>query len=199
MTRLAMISLMGFLMLSHTAMAAGKDDVSAKEAVEDSEEDAEEAPAKPVKAAKKPAAKVEKKEEKVAKPDAKKEAKPEAKEALACPESITVEEQKLDKKHTPAGFGYFAADVKYWLETVSVYAGDKKITVVEPAKSTESLSFWPLTDNGKTHYWLGCAYKHTSVVLKKPLDEKLRSCHVGPKANPMNPHGPLVLHAFGCE
>ena len=203
--RLAVISIIGLLMMSHGAMAAGKDEVTKDVVEEAAVEEADEAPAKPVKK-KAVVKKTEKKDVKTEEKKLEKKADAKdvkkgavAKEVLACPDNIKVEAQKLDKKNAPKGFGSFNAEVVHWLETVSVYSGDKVITKTEPTKGTEITSIWPLKDNGKLHYYLGCSYHDTSVIVTKALSELFKNCHVSPKADPRNPHGQQVLHAFACD
>lgn len=209
------VAVLGF---SHAAWAASSDDEELKQEIQ--EETQDEAPAKPAKkVVKKTEKKAEKEDSKTAKKaegkdekkadgkdekkaDKKADKKPGKKSAaspLICPESITVETQKLDKKNAPAEFTAFNTETTYWLEWVGVFSGEKKLERVEPAKSTESTSVWMLANNGKTQYYLGCNYKHTSVSLKKPLDESFKTCRVTPKSNPENPHGPMVLQQFACE
>ncbi len=201
--RLSIVCVLAGLCVSQMAWAADGAD-SDDEPVQE-----EAAPAKaPVKAPKKTEKKTDKKAEKKTegkKADEKKDTKPdEAKDAkaeplnLTCPESIKVEAQKADKKSVPAGFSTFDENVTYWLDTVSVYSGDKP-TMMETYKSTANSSTWMLIGNGKTHYYLGCGYRDTSVMLKMPLPANLTTCHVLPEENPQNPHGPQVLQQFGCE
>ena len=116
---------------------------------------------------------------------------------FACPDSITVQEQKIAGKNIPEGFSAFTENVTYWLETVSVYSGEKPERV-EPVKSTENSSLWVLEDKGDD-YFLGCSYYHTSVMLRKKIPDNFKTCHVLPKFNPSNPHGPQVLQLFTCE
>ncbi len=159
--------------------------------------------AEPKKSDKKPDDKASKKDDKKpdAKPDAKIEGKPAnaAPDVLACPESIKVDAQKLDKKNTPTGFSSYNEDVTYWLDAVNVYVGEKTPEKMEPYKSTEVSSEWKLEENGKQHYSLVCGYRETSVVLRKAISEKMKACHLSPKNNPQNPHGPQVLQQFDCE
>lgn len=132
-----------------------------------------------------------------AEPAVKTEETPAGSASPACPESIRVEAQKL--KGAMRGFEPFNEDAPFWLETVHVYTGNKKIERLEPYKNTESSSQWRLSENGRQHYYLVCHYRDTSVALKKKLPTHLSECRVTPAPNPQNPGGPQVLHHFGCQ
>jgi hypothetical protein len=125
-------------------------------------------------------------------------AKTEDAPALACPPSIDVASQKLEKKLK--GWESDTDKTTHWLKTVSIYAGREKPSLYEPYRNTERSSEWALRDNGKGEvYYLVCSYHQTSVQLKRELPKHFTRCRVTPQPDPANPHGMEMLHKFECE
>lgn len=119
-------------------------------------------------------------------------------DTLACPPSIKVSAQKLEKKLK--GWDVLPQkEPKYWLKTVSVYEGKDKPVRLEPFRNTERSSEWMLRDHGKQTYYLVCDYHETSLQLKRALPKEFSGCRVTPQPDPSNPGGVELLHKFECE
>lgn len=115
----------------------------------------------------------------------------------ACPAHIDVQPQQL----AAAVPGWMAAQADgpgHELWYVKVYDGDPKEKADLVPDSNEPLKRgWDLSPHGRP-YWLECHYTRTTVVLRHPLPNNLKSCVVTMRPG-VSLDGEPVIKAIVCR
>lgn len=96
-------------------------------------------------------------------------------EEIVCPPAIL----GATTVTTAAGWEPVGGAAEYKLEHARVYSGhpsdEVPLTPEEGAKGKELIAQWRLRPE-QAEFWIGCAYRDTTVVLARKLDARLSHC-----------------------
>lgn len=98
------------------------------------------------------------------------------KEEIVCPAAILASTTVT----TAAGWEPVGGAAEYKLEHAQLFSGhpsdEVQVTPDESAKGKSLIAQWRIRHEQAPEFWIGCAYRDTTVVLARKLDTRLSRC-----------------------
>ena len=114
-------------------------------------------------------------------------------EEIVCPAAIL----GATTVTTAAGWEPVGGAAEYKLEHAQLYSGhpsdEMPLTPEERLKGKDLIAQWRLKPDRAHEFWIGCAYRDTTVVLVRKLDARLSQCVARYDQSASLPPGHLTL------
>lgn len=98
------------------------------------------------------------------------------KEEIVCPAAILASTTVT----TAEGWEPVGGAAEYKLEHAQLFSGhpsdEVQVTPDESAKGKSLIAQWRIRHEQAPEFWIGCAYRDTTVVLARKLDTRLSRC-----------------------
>lgn len=81
---------------------------------------------------------------------------------------------------TASGWEPIGGAAEYQLEHAQLFSGhpsdEVQLTPDESVKGKDLLARWRFKGEASAEFWVGCVYRHTSIVLARKLDARVSRC-----------------------